>query len=178
MNLYPQLPIRSATVRTTCPYCGVGCGVSAGIGADGALAIAGDAAHPASQGRLCVKGAALGETVGLQGRLLAPMLREEGGLREAGWDEALAKVADGFARIVAEHGPDAVALYVSGQLLTEDYYVANKFMKGYVGSANIDTNSRLCMSSAVAGHKRAFGEDLVPGCYEDFELADLVVLVG
>ncbi|WP_036173255.1 nitrate reductase [Massilia sp. 9096] len=178
MKLYPQLPIRAATVRTTCPYCGVGCGVSAGIDADGELAIAGDAAHPASQGRLCVKGSALGETVGLQGRLLAPMLRDGRALREAGWDEALAKVADGFSRIVAEHGPDAVALYVSGQLLTEDYYVANKFMKGYVGSANIDTNSRLCMSSAVAGHKRAFGEDLVPGAYEDFELADLVVLVG
>jgi assimilatory nitrate reductase catalytic subunit len=166
------------TVRTTCPYCGVGCGVQAQVGQDGALAIAGDAAHPASQGRLCVKGSALGETVGLQGRLLAPMLRDADGLKEAGWDEALGKVADGFARIIAEHGPDAVALYVSGQLLTEDYYVANKFMKGYVGSANIDTNSRLCMSSAVAGHKRAFGEDLVPGCYEDFEQADLVVLVG
>jgi assimilatory nitrate reductase catalytic subunit len=166
------------TVRTTCPYCGVGCGVRAQVGQDGALAIAGDEAHPASQGRLCVKGAALGETVGLEGRLLSPMLREDGVLRDASWDEALGRVADGFKRIIAEHGPDAVALYVSGQLLTEDYYVANKFMKGYIGSANIDTNSRLCMSSAVAGHKRAFGEDVVPGCYEDFELADLVVLVG
>jgi assimilatory nitrate reductase catalytic subunit len=166
------------TVRTTCPYCGVGCGVRAQVGQDGLLSIAGDEAHPASRGKLCVKGSALGETVGLQGRLLAPMLREEGTLRQASWNEALDKVAGGFARIIAEHGPDAVALYVSGQLLTEDYYVANKFMKGYVGSANIDTNSRLCMSAAVAGHKRAFGEDLVPGCYEDFELADLVVLVG
>jgi len=166
------------TVRTTCPYCGVGCGVRAQVGQDGALAIAGDEAHPASQGRLCVKGAALGETVGLEGRLLAPMLRTEAGLHEASWEEALDRVAGGFQKIVAEHGPDAVALYVSGQLLTEDYYVANKFMKAYIGSANIDTNSRLCMSSAVAGHKRAFGEDIVPGCYEDFELADLVVLVG
>jgi assimilatory nitrate reductase catalytic subunit len=166
------------TVRTTCPYCGVGCGVRAQVGQDGALAIDGDTTHPASQGRLCVKGSALGETVGLEGRLLAPMLRTAGGLQEASWDEALDKIAGGFARIIAEHGPDAVALYVSGQLLTEDYYVANKFMKGYVGSANIDTNSRLCMSAAVAGHKRAFGEDIVPGCYEDFELADLVVLVG
>jgi assimilatory nitrate reductase catalytic subunit len=165
-------------IRTTCPYCGVGCGVRAQVNQDGALAIAGDEAHPASHGRLCVKGSALGETVGLEGRLLAPMLRNEEGLREASWAEALDKVAGGFKKIIAEHGPDAVALYVSGQLLTEDYYVANKFMKGYVGSANIDTNSRLCMSSAVAGHKRAFGEDLVPGCYEDFELADLVVLVG
>lgn len=166
------------TIRTTCPYCGVGCGVNAQVGADGALAIAGDAAHPASRGRLCVKGAALGDTLGQQGRLLTPMLREGDALRTASWDEALDRVAQGFARVIAEHGPDAVALYVSGQLLTEDYYVANKFMKGYVGSANIDTNSRLCMSSAVAGHKRAFGEDIVPGCYEDFELADLIVLVG
>jgi assimilatory nitrate reductase catalytic subunit len=165
-------------IRTTCPYCGVGCGVRAQAGQDGALAIAGDEAHPANGGRLCVKGAALGETVGLDGRLLAPMLRSEAGLREASWSEALDKVADGFQKIIDEHGPDAVALYVSGQLLTEDYYVANKFMKGYIGSANIDTNSRLCMSAAVAGHKRAFGEDIVPGCYEDFELADLVVLVG
>ncbi len=98
--------------------------------------------------------------------------------RRAGWDEALDAVAGGFSRIIREHGPDSVAFYVSGQLLTEDYYVANKLMKGFIGSANIDTNSRLCMSSAVAGHKRAFGADLVPGCYEDFELADLVVLVG
>ena len=166
------------TIRTTCPYCGVGCGVNAQVGQDGQIAIAGDADHPASRGRLCVKGAALGDTLGQQGRLLAPMLREGDALRAASWDEALDKVAQGFARVIAEHGPDAVALYVSGQLLTEDYYVANKFMKGYVGSANIDTNSRLCMSSAVAGHKRAFGEDIVPGCYEDFELADLIVLVG
>jgi assimilatory nitrate reductase catalytic subunit len=166
------------TVRTTCPYCGVGCGVSAKVADDGAVALAGDQQHPASLGRLCVKGSALGDTIGLQGRLLQPMLRADGELRPVGWEAALDHVADGFKRIIAEHGPDAVALYVSGQLLTEDYYVANKLMKGWIGSANIDTNSRLCMSSAVAGHKRAFGEDLVPGCYEDFELADLIVLAG
>jgi assimilatory nitrate reductase catalytic subunit len=172
----PIVPI-AAAVRTTCPYCGVGCGVKATPLQEGAL-IEGDQEHMANAGRLCVKGSALGETLGLEGRLLAPAIREHGALRTAGWDEALGKVANTFAAIVAEHGPDAVALYVSGQLLTEDYYVANKFMKGYIGSANIDTNSRLCMSSSVAGHKRAFGEDLVPGCYEDLELADLVVLVG
>lgn len=165
-------------VRTTCPYCGVGCGVKAAALPGGGAVIEGDADHAASRGRLCVKGSALGETLGLDGRLLHPMLRRDGALQRASWDEALDAVANGFARIVAEHGPDAVALYVSGQILTEDYYVANKFMKGYVGSANIDTNSRLCMSSAVAGHKRAFGEDIVPGCYEDFELADVIVLVG
>ncbi|MGX4641592.1 molybdopterin-dependent oxidoreductase [Massilia sp. SYSU DXS3249] len=171
-----SLPVH--TVRTTCPYCGVGCGVTATVKPGTIPIIAGDAQHAANKGRLCVKGAALGETLDLDGRLLHPMLREDGAMRRAGWDEALERVAGGFAAIIAEHGPDAVALYVSGQLLTEDYYVANKFMKGYVGSANIDTNSRLCMSSSVAGHKRAFGEDLVPGCYEDFEEADMIVLVG
>jgi assimilatory nitrate reductase catalytic subunit len=171
-----SIPVQ--TVRTTCPYCGVGCGVTATVKPGTIPIIAGDAAHAANKGRLCVKGAALGETLDLDGRLLYPQLRENGAMRRASWDEALARVAGGFAGIIAGHGPDAVALYVSGQLLTEDYYVANKFMKGYAGSANIDTNSRLCMSSSVAGHKRAFGEDLVPGCYEDFELADMIVLVG
>ena len=142
--------------------------------ADGSATIAGDPAHPANFGRLCVKGTALGETLGTDGRLLYPQI----GTQRTSWDAALDHVADGFKRIIAEHGADAVALYVSGQLLTEDYYVANKLMKGWIGSANIDTNSRLCMSSAVAGHKRAFGEDAVPICYEDLELADLIVLVG
>jgi len=174
----PHMPIPLKEVRTTCPYCGVGCGVKATPLGDGGALIEGDAAHDANRGRLCVKGSALGETLGLDGRLLYPGVRRDGAMTRAGWDEALDTVADGFRRIIDEHGPDAVALYVSGQLLTEDYYVANKFMKGYVGSANIDTNSRLCMSSAVAGHKRAFGEDVVPGCYEDFELADAIVLVG
>ncbi|MDB5790521.1 MAG: nitrate reductase, partial [Massilia sp.] len=173
-----DMSLPAHTVRTTCPYCGVGCGVTATVGPGTIPIIAGDAQHSANRGRLCVKGAALGETLDLDGRLLHPMLREEGAMRRAGWDEALEHVASSFASIVAEHGPDAVALYVSGQLLTEDYYVANKLMKGFIGSANIDTNSRLCMSSSVAGHKRAFGEDLVPGCYEDFELADMIVLVG
>jgi assimilatory nitrate reductase catalytic subunit len=170
------IPIHA--VRTTCPYCGVGCGVKATALPGGGATIEGDPEHIANRGRLCVKGSALGETLDLDGRLLHPAVRKKGALVRASWDEALDTVADGFARIIAEHGPDAVALYVSGQILTEDYYVANKFMKGYVGSANIDTNSRLCMSSAVAGHKRAFGEDVVPGCYEDFELADVIVLVG
>lgn len=167
------------TTATTCPYCGVGCGVRATVRADGQVEVSGDESHASNFGRLCVKGSALGETVDLDGRLLHPQVREaDGSLRQVSWDDALDKVASGFADIVAKHGPDAVALYVSGQLLTEDYYVANKLMKGFIGTANIDTNSRLCMSSAVAGHKRAFGEDLVPGSYEDLELADVVVLVG
>ncbi|WP_016835117.1 nitrate reductase [Herbaspirillum lusitanum] len=143
------------------------------------IAITGDELHPANKGRLCVKGSALGETVDLSGRLLHPKVRDaDGTLQRVSWDAALDKVAGGLRGIIDRHGADAVALYVSGQLLTEDYYIANKLMKGYIGSANIDTNSRLCMSSAVAGHKRAFGEDLVPICYEDLELADMVVLVG
>ncbi len=169
----------SAPVATTCPYCGVGCGVSVTPTGAQSATLSGDVTHPANAGRLCVKGSALAETLGLHGRLLEPMRRDaEGAFQPMGWDRALDEVAAQFSRIAAEHGPDAVALYVSGQLLTEDYYVANKLMKGYVGTANIDTNSRLCMSSAVAGHKRAFGEDVVPVDYEDLELADLIVLVG
>ncbi|RZT36486.1 nitrate reductase [Cupriavidus agavae] len=167
------------TVSTTCPYCGVGCGVRATVRADGQVEVQGDADHASNSGRLCVKGSALGDTLGLDGRLLYPQLRAaDGTLHRTSWDDALHRVASGFADVIARHGPDAVALYVSGQILTEDYYVANKLMKGFIGSANIDTNSRLCMSSAVAGHKRAFGEDLVPCSYEDLESADLVVLVG
>jgi len=161
-------------VRTTCPYCGVGCGIIATPDGAGGAKIEGDPEHPANFGRLCSKGTALGETLDLEGRLLAPHI----GQREAGWDEALDLVADKFSTAIKEHGADSVAFYVSGQLLTEDYYVANKLMKGYIGSANIDTNSRLCMASSVAGHKRAFGTDTVPGTYEDIEEADLVVLVG
>ncbi|WP_296224272.1 nitrate reductase [Ralstonia sp. UBA689] len=185
MTTIPIHPV-TESVRTTCPYCGVGCGVLATPHADGSVGIEGDPAHPSNAGRLCVKGSALGETVGLDGRLLYPAIRDRSHdvdaapapLHRVSWDTALDTVAQGFRRIVDEHGPDAVALYVSGQLLTEDYYVANKLMKGFIGTANIDTNSRLCMSSAVAGHKRAFGEDLVPVCYDDLEEADLIVLAG
>jgi assimilatory nitrate reductase catalytic subunit len=163
-----------AWTRTTCPYCGVGCGVLARLQDDGGAEIKGDPDHPANFGRLCSKGSALGETLSLDGRLLAPVVDGV----ESNWDEALDLVAERFKQTIAEHGPDSVALYVSGQLLIEDYYVANKLMKGFVGSANIDTNSRLCMASSVAGHRRAFGSDTVPGTYEDLEEADLVVLVG
>jgi assimilatory nitrate reductase catalytic subunit len=162
------------SIKTTCPYCGVGCGVIAEVGPAGEVGVRGDPDHPANFGRLCSKGSALAETIGLEGRLLDPEVHG----RRTSWDTALDLVAEKFRETVREHGPDAVAFYVSGQLLTEDYYVANKLMKGFIGSANIDTNSRLCMASSVAGHRRAFGSDTVPGCYEDLELADLVVLVG
>ncbi len=161
------------TVRTTCPYCGVGCGVL--VEGDGQRwTVRGDPDHPANRGRLCTKGAALAETLGPEGRLLQP---EVDG-RPVGWDEALERVASGLAETIARHGPDAVAFYVSGQLLTEDYYLANKLMKGFIGSANIDTNSRLCMASPTVAHQRAFGEDLVPVTYEDLDAAELVVMAG
>ncbi|MFA5967637.1 MAG: molybdopterin-dependent oxidoreductase [Sphingomonas sp.] len=161
-------------VRTTCPYCGVGCGVLATRAEGRAATISGDPDHPANFGRLCSKGTHLGETIGLEGRLLSPMI----GTKQVGWGEALDRIAAKFAATIAEYGPDSVAFYASGQMLTEDYYVANKWMKGFIGTANIDTNSRLCMASAVAGHIRAFGEDVVPCSYDDLDEADLIVLVG
>jgi assimilatory nitrate reductase catalytic subunit len=168
-----QLISTLQTIRSTCPYCGVGCGVAVSVEAD-AVHLSGDQQHPANFGRLCSKGAALAETLDNEGRLLYPII--DG--RRTSWDEALDRVANGFKKVIEQHGPDAVAFYVSGQILTEDYYVANKLMKGFIGSANIDTNSRLCMSTAVAAHKRAFGADAVPVCYEDIEAANLVVIVG
>ena len=165
--------------RTTCPYCGVGCGVLATPDGSGGAAISGDPEHPANFGRLCSKGSALGETLGLEQRLLYPMIRcSKGRMGRVAWTDALDHVAHRFRHIIARDGPGAVAFYLSGQLLTEDYYVANKLMKGFIGSANVDTNSRLCMASSVAGHRRAFGADTVPGCYEDLDQADLLVLVG
>ena len=161
-------------IKTTCPYCGVGCGVNVTPNDGDSFTLGGDESHPANFGRLCSKGSALGETLDLEGRLLYPMVAGE----RVRWGQALDTVANRFSEIIDRHGPDAVAFYVSGQLLTEDYYVANKLMKGFIGSANIDTNSRLCMASSVAGHKRAFGSDTVPGCYEDWEQSDLLILTG
>lgn len=162
------------SIKTTCPYCGVGCGVIAEKKDDGIITISGDPEHPANFGRLCSKGTALADTLSLDGRLLAPEV--DGKVQS--WERTLNTVASRFQDIIEEHGPDSVAFYVSGQLLTEDYYVANKLMKGFIGTANIDTNSRLCMSSAVAGQKRAFGSDSVPCSYEDLERAKLVILTG
>jgi assimilatory nitrate reductase catalytic subunit len=161
------------TVKTACPYCGVGCGVAAVVGEGRVVSVAGDPSHPANLGRLCSKGTALGATVGLQGRCSS---RPSAVVRQL--DRRYGAGRQTLSRTIAKHGPDSVAFYVSGQLLTEDYYVANKLMKGFIGSGNIDTNSRLCMASAVAAHKQAFGADLVPGCYEDLDLADLVVFSG
>jgi assimilatory nitrate reductase catalytic subunit len=171
-------PILRAT-RTTCPYCGVGCGVLATPDGKGGAAISGDPDHPANFGRLCSKGSALGETLALETRLLHPMIRlSKGKMERVAWSDALDHVAHRLKHIVARDGAKAVAFYLSGQMLTEDYYVANKLMKGFIGSSNVDTNSRLCMASSVAGHRRAFGADTVPGCYEDLDQADLLVMVG
>ena len=163
------------SIQTTCPYCGVGCGISAQVSEqEHRVTIKGDTSHPANFGRLCSKGSALGDTVALTDRLLQPSVYGT----TSSWTDALDVVADRFRRTIATYGADSVAIYGSGQLLTEDYYVANKLMKGFIGSGNMDTNSRLCMSSSVSGHRRAFGTDTVPGCYEDFEQAELIVLIG
>ncbi|HEY7866465.1 MAG TPA: molybdopterin-dependent oxidoreductase [Psychromonas sp.] len=165
---------KSLWTKTTCAYCGVGCGVEAKPNKLGLLDIRGDQSHPANYGRLCSKGMALGETVVHEGRLLSPQINGAA----SNWEDTLTFVADKFSDTIKQYGPDSVAFYVSGQLLTEDYYVANKLMKGFIGSGNIDTNSRLCMSSSVAGHKRAFGSDTVPVCYQDLEQTDMVVITG
>ena len=170
----PSLNLSESHHRTTCCYCGVGCGVEAQVIDNNIAQVKGDEQHPANYGRLCVKGSALHQTHHSSDRLLQPMVKGE----VSSWDAALSYNAEKFKQIVAENGPDAVAFYLSGQLLTEDYYVANKLIKGFIGTANIDTNSRLCMASAVLAHKRAFGGDLVPGCYEDLEITDVLILVG
>ena len=171
------------TINTTCPYCGVGCGMEispgGGRGSNKApktfeVKVIGSKTHPANFGKLCVKGSSAGETVNFDDRMLEPQVNGE----VVSWDSALQTVADKFSSVIEEHGSDAVAFYVSGQFLTEDYYVANKLIKGFMGSANIDTNSRLCMASAVVGYKRAFGSDTVPCSYEDLELADLILITG
>jgi len=160
-------------IKTTCPYCGVGCGIEVSSH-QGKVIINGDKAHPANFGKLCIKGKNLGDTLENHNRLDLPQINQQ----PQSWPRALDYVASKLNQTISEHGKDSVAFYGSGQLLTEDYYVANKLMKGFVGSGNIDTNSRLCMSSAVAAHKRAFGEDIVPMSYSDITKADLIVLAG
>ncbi|UNK58325.1 molybdopterin-dependent oxidoreductase [Pseudoxanthomonas daejeonensis] len=181
----PLLPGERRTTRSTCCYCGVGCGVlihsertAAGERITG---VEGDPDHPANFGRLCSKGLALAESArSLEGRVLAPQLRgrRQEARRAVDWGLALDTVAERLAGIVERHGPDAVAFYISGQLLTEDYYVFNKLAKGLLGTNNIDTNSRLCMSSAVTGYKLAFGADGPPTCYDDLEHAKTVLFAG
>jgi assimilatory nitrate reductase catalytic subunit len=163
-----------SSLQTTCAYCGVGCGVKLPRINDRSIKVTGDVTHPANLGRLCVKGTHLGDVLPLKDRLLHPSINDE----RVSWDTASKTIAEKIQQSIDEHGPDSVAFYLSGQLLTEDYYAANKLAKGFIGTANVDTNSRLCMSSAVAAHIRAFGEDAPPVNYEDLEQAELVILTG
>ena len=160
-------------VATTCCYCGVGCGMVVSASRDELISVRGDESHPANFGRLCNKGLTL-HKADASFRALYP---EIGG-RRASWDEALDHLAQRFRHIIETHGPDAVAFYISGQLLTEDYYVFNKLAKGLIGTNNVDTNSRLCMASAVAGYKQTLGADAPPACYEDIEVAECVFIAG
>lgn len=170
--------------KSTCPYCGVGCGVIIQSEGGQITGVRGDPQHPANFGRLCTKGSTLHLTasapVTRQTRLLHPMLREHREDRplRVDWHVAMELAADRFTQVIRAHGPDAVGFYISGQLLTEDYYVFNKLAKGLVGTNNIDTNSRLCMSSAVAGYKMTLGADAPPTCYEDASAADCIFIVG
>ena len=184
MNI-PILPQGSrAETRSTCPYCGVGCGVIIETSGSQITGVRGDPDHPANFGRLCSKGSTLHLTasadVTRQTRLLQPMLRAQRGTapQAVSWDRALDTAAAKFAQVIQDHGPDAVGFYVSGQLLTEDYYVFNKLAKGLIGTNNIDTNSRLCMSSAVAGYKQTLGADAPPACYDDVNHAATLFIVG
>ena len=174
----------SKETRSTCPYCGVGCGVIIESSGAQITGVRGDPDHPANFGRLCTKGSTLALTatadVTRQTRLLQPLRRDH--RREPpkpiSWDQALGFAAESFAQIIGEHGPDAVGFYISGQLLTEDYYVFNKLAKGLIGTNNVDTNSRLCMSSAVAGYKQTLGADAPPACYDDVNHAQCLFIVG
>lgn len=172
MSQKPKIAIESK--KTVCAYCGVGCGIIADISGDEVIDVKGDENHPSNFGRLCVKGSSLNETLGHHGRLTFPTIDGE----RASWQQANTHIAQRIRNSISEYGADSVAFYLSGQLLTEDYYVANKLMKGFIGSGNVDTNSRLCMASASTAYKRAFGEDLVPNCYEDFDSAEVIFFVG
>jgi len=167
-------------IKNTCCYCGVGCGLIVETDGKRITGVRGDPEHPANFGRLCTKGSTLHLTTLPQTRALYPELRRSRTEARArvSWDEALSTAAERFAAIIREHGPDAVAFYVSGQLLTEDYYVFNKLVKGLIGSNNLDSNSRLCMSSAVAAYKATLGSDAPPACYEDFDAADCLFIIG
>ncbi|REA58853.1 NAD(P)H-nitrite reductase [Dyadobacter luteus] len=167
--------------KSTCCYCGVGCGVVVHQDTNGQLSLEGDKSHPSNQGKLCSKGMNLHYTVMDQSdRLLYPQMRMNKAMpmQRVNWDEALERTAAVFKTFIKKFGPDSVAFYVSGQCLTEEYYLVNKLIKGFIGSNNIDTNSRLCMSSAVVGYKLALGEDSVPVCYDDIEEADVFFITG
>ncbi len=166
---------------TTCCYCGVGCGIVVNKDEQGRISVEGDKSHPVNKGMLCSKGMNLHYTVNDRSdRLLYPEMRynKNQPRQRVGWDTALERTAAVFKTFIDKYGPDSVAFYASGQCLTEEYYVINKLIKGFIGSNNIDTNSRLCMSSAVVGYKMSLGEDSVPVSYDDLELCDVIFVAG
>ena len=168
-------------IKTTCSYCGVGCGIIVKRDHEDKVVVEGDKDHPVNKGMLCSKGMNLHYVANdVSDRILYPQMRwsKSHPLERVSWDDALDRAAGVFKSIVKKHGPDSVAFYVSGQSLTEEYYIANKLTKGFLGTNNIDTNSRLCMSSAVVGYKKTFGEDSVPIAYSDIELADTFLITG
>jgi assimilatory nitrate reductase catalytic subunit len=171
---------RQQKTKSTCCYCGVGCGVIITTEDKKIIDVKGDPDHPANFGRLCTKGATLHLTAKLDARQLYPELRNNRNerRRRASWDESLDYVVDRFAETIEKHGPDSVAFYLSGQLLTEDYYVFNKLSKALIRTNNVDTNSRLCMSSAVAGYKTTLGADSPPACYEDIDHTKCLFIAG
>ncbi|HMI81629.1 MAG TPA: molybdopterin-dependent oxidoreductase, partial [Solirubrobacterales bacterium] len=167
-------------VHTLCPYCGVGCGLVAKAREGRLVEVEGDPIHPVNRGRTCRKPLELASAVHAADRATSPLLRERRdlGFRRASWEEAIGRLSGRLGEIVAEHGPRAVAFYISGQLLSEDYYAVNKLAKGFIGTNNVDSNSRLCMSSAVAGYKHSLGSDAPPCAYEDIDCADLILIAG
>ncbi len=172
--------MKNRVVKTICPYCGVGCGLSVKVHDDQIIQVKGDDEHPANRGSLCTKGATIDQIVRTPNRLTQAQFRMDRSTPFAPveLDDALARVAGTFKSIIAEHGRDAVAFYVSGQLTTESQYVFNKLAKGVIGTNNIDANSRLCMASAVSAYKLAFGADAPPTCYDDIELTDCFFILG
>ena len=172
---------KKKTEKTICSYCGVGCGIEVAVDTKGSIAVTGDKDYPVNKGKLCSKGRNLNYVVqDTSDRIVHPEMRwsRNHPLQRVSWDTAFERAAAVFKSIIAKHGPDSVGFYVSGQCLTEEYYLANKITKGFIGTNNIDTNSRLCMSSAVVGYKKTVGEDAVPISYEDIEVADTFLIAG
>ena len=176
-----NLSKQPSDLTTTCCYCGVGCGIIVNKDSLGKITAEGDKSHPVNKGMLCSKGMNLHYTVtDTSDRLLYPEMRynKNQPRQRVSWDTALDRTAAVFKTLIKKYGPDSVAFYASGQCLTEEYYVVNKLIKGFIGSNNIDTNSRLCMSSAVVAYKMSLGEDSVPISYDDLELADCIFVAG
>ncbi len=183
LSVFDVSSIPDAELKWTpsiCPYCGVGCGLLVGSKEGKLHKIRGNPSHPANLGLLCAKGATLAQVVDTPDRLISPMTRvsQNGEFMPTTWEKALSHLSQKIQETVQRHGPDSFAFYISGQLLTEDYYVINKLAKGYLGTNNVDSNSRLCMASAAAGYTASLGVDGPPACYEDIELSDCFLLIG